>query len=305
MTNDRVDDASDNGNWGRWGADDQRGALNLMTDDTVLAAAGECKTGRVYRLGLPVQVDGAPLFDFRGGPRRLTLTAPSDRRLQQYGAADGVGAIEDILMLPSHGITHIDALCHVFADNQHYNGFPSGDFDTMSGAPRCGVEHMAGFAGRAILADIAGHRGVEHLELGEVITSSDISAALDAAGVTPRSGDVLLVRTGWIDFFRSLEPGEPTPFQQPGLGYDAVDFIRDHDIAVVGADNGAIEAMPFDRDVFLGVHIELLVKLGIPLMEHLDLSQLAADGCHTSLLCVAPLPVTGAAGSPINPIAIG
>jgi hypothetical protein len=73
----------------------------------------------------------------------------------------------------------------------------------------------------------------------------------------------------------------------------------------VGADNAAIECIPFDNNVFLAVHIELLVKLGITLLEHLNLKPLADDRCYESLLCVAPLPVTGAAGSPINPIAIG
>jgi kynurenine formamidase len=84
-----------------------------------------------------------------------------------------------------------------------------------------------------------------------------------------------------------------------------VSFIRDNDFSAVGADNAAIECIPFDEDRFLSVHIELLVKLGVTLLEHLDLHELAADHCYESLLCVSPLPVTGATGSPINPIAIG
>jgi kynurenine formamidase len=305
MTETTTDNTATAGNWGRWGAEDERGALNLLTDDRVLSAAKACRTGKVYPLGLPVQPEGVPLFDFRGGPRRYTLTSPSDRRLQQYGAAEGLGAIEDVLVLPSHGITHIDALCHVFAEKTHYNGFPADDFETMSGAPRLGIENMAGFAGRAILADLPGHRGIDYLPLGEVVTGDELESCFEAQGVEVRSGDILLVRTGWIDYFRGLPQGADVPFEQPGLGYEAVEFVRSHDIAAVGADNGAIECMPFDRGVFMGVHVELLVRLGVPLMEHLDLAGLAQDRCYESLLVVAPLSVTGAAGSPINPIAIG
>ena len=81
--------------------------------------------------------------------------------------------------------------------------------------------------------------------------------------------------------------------------------MRDHDVAAVGADNAAIEVIPFDRGVFLNVHIELLVKGGITLMEHLRLAEMADDRCYESLFTVGPLLVTGATGSPINPIAIG
>ena len=108
------------------------------------------------------------------------------------------------------------------------------------------------------------------------------------------------MRTGWLDFFATGESGG----QQPGLGKDAVSFVDEHDIAAVGADNAAIECIPFDEQ-FLSVHVELLVKRGVTLLEHLYLAELAADGCHEFLLTVGGLKVTGAAGSPINPIAIG
>ena len=112
---------------------------------------------------------------------------------------------------------------------------------------------------------------------------------------------MLLVRTGWLDFYATGEAG----YQQPGLGNDAVSFVDDHEIAVVGSDNAAIECIPFDGNEFLTVHIQLLVRRGVTLLEHLYLAELAADGCHEFLLSVGALKVTGAAGSPINPIAIG
>jgi len=293
------------GNWGRWGADDERGALNLLTDERVLDATRACRTGKVYRLGLPIQREGVPVFPYRGAPQRLTLTSQTDRMLQAYGAAEGVGANEDVLVMASHNGTHMDALCHVFADRQHYNGFSCDGFESFAGAPRCGIDKLNGFAGRAVLLDLPAHQGVDWLTPGQPIGSGDLEACRAAQGVEISAGDILLVRTGWLDLFATLAPGEEPPYEQPGLNLDSVAFVRDHDISVVGADNAAIECIPFDHDVFLSVHIELLVKLGIPLLEHLVLTSMAADRCYESLLCVSPLPVTGAAGSPINPIAIG
>ena len=296
MTDTRTD------NWGRWGADDERGTLNLITDERVLAATQVCKTGKVYSLSLPIQQEGVPVFDYRGAPRRYSLTSASDKDpYAEFGAAPGVGSNEDMLVLASHSITHMDALSHVFTDQGIYNGFPRDEFSTSAGAPHCDIRTNGTFAGRGVLLDLPRHQGVDWLEPGHVITSAELDACATAQGTEVRAGDILLVRTGWLDFFAT----GAAEFAQPGLGVDAVSFVDDHDVAVVGADNAAIECIPFDEGVFLAVHIELLVKRGVTLLEHLKLSELAADGCHEFFLSVGALPVTGAAGSPINPVAIG
>ncbi|MCX6542660.1 MAG: cyclase family protein, partial [Actinobacteria bacterium] len=90
-----------------------------------------------------------------------------------------------------------------------------------------------------------------------------------------------------------------------GLGLDAVSFIRDHNLSAVGTDNSAVESIPFDQNRFLCVHIALLQQLGVTMIEHLWLAELAADSCYDVLLAVGALLVTGASGSPVNPIAIG
>jgi kynurenine formamidase len=294
------------GNWGRWGTEDERGTLNLISSEHVRDAAHATRTGKVYPLGLPIQREGVPIFEYRGAPQRLTLTSHADPDMYaMYGAAEGVGANEDVLVLASHSITHMDALCHVFAEHQIYNGYDAKGFTSHTGAARCGIEKTGAFAGRGVLLDLAAHTGVDWLEPGTSIGSDMLEACRAAQGVEVRAGDVLLVRTGWLDRFASLASPADVGFAQPGLNLDAVAFIRDHDIAAVGADNAAIEVIPFDQDIFLGVHIELLVKLGITLVEHLQLSTLAADRCYESLFIAAPLPVTGATGSPLNPICIG
>jgi kynurenine formamidase len=291
-------------NWGRWGADDQRGALNLITPDVVLAALQAPKRGKIYSLGIPIGRHLTPdLGGLRPYPERLTMSTPADAsNYEQYGAAPGVGANEDLMFVPSHAGTHMDALCHVFAEGSIWNGYPAASFGAMTGATKCSIEQTAAFAGRFVFLDVAGHAGVDLLEPGQVITSEDLEATRAAQGTEVRAGDILLFRTGNVE---QRLAGNRYSGSEAGLGLDAVAFVRDHDVAVVGADNCAVESIPFDNNVFLGVHIELLVKLGVTLVEHLNLGELARDKVYEGFYSQGGLPVAGATGSPVNPIAIG
>lgn len=290
----------------RWGAQDERGALNLLDPETVLAASKVCKSGVVYNLGLPVQRSGVPVFDYRGAPQRLTLTgAGEEGAFAEYGGPSDLGANEDTLVIPAHNGTHMDALSHVYAENKMYNGFDAKTFTARNGAEHCGIEKTGGFAARAVLLDLPGHQGVDWLTPGTNITGDELEACRAAQGVEIKRGDIVLVRTGWLDLFMSLGFGEAPPFEQPGVGRTTVAFFHDHDVCAVGADNAAVECIPFDNNEFLAVHIELLVKRGITLIEHLVLSKMAADKCYEALFVAAPLLVTGASGSPVNPVAIG
>ena len=115
------------------------------------------------------------------------------------------------------------------------------------------------------------------------------------------AGSVALIRTGWLERF---DPIAGLTYEQPGLGLEAARFLADHDVIAIGADNTAVEAMPFDGGGFMPVHVELLVRRGIYLLEHLVLEPLARDDVHEFLLVCAPLSITGASGSPVNPVAI-
>jgi kynurenine formamidase len=298
------------GNWGRWGDEDERGALNLLTPEVVLAATKIPKSGKVYALGLPIQRIGVPWFDYRGAPMRLSLEHQSDRgQFELSGAPDHVGANEDVLVFASHNETHMDALCHVFWERQMYNGIPVETVSASAGATKLGIDKVKGFAARAVLLDMPRHLGVGDWFEGEhIITSAELDACAQAQGVEVRPGDVLLVRTGWVDKFLANNPTQSGPANDPiqaGLGFDACEFVADHDVCAVGCDNSAVESIPFDRNEFLGIHIELLVKRGIYFLEHLMLKEMADDRCHEALIVVSPLNVTGGTGSPINPIAIG
>ena len=289
-------------NWGRWGEDDERGALNLLTPDVVKAAAASIRTGRVYPLGIPIQADGVPLMDYRGKPMRLTLQDSTDVGIyDEYGCKPGTGAHEDVVVFASHTTSHMDALIHVYENERHYNGVPSGAMRAQSGATKLGIEKVGGFAARAVLLDMPRYFGdPAWVEPGRNITGDDLAGAASAQGVDIRAGDVVLIRTGYLQMW--YEKREEAGFAQPGIGFDAADWLAARDVAAVGSDNAAVEVIPFDENDFLGVHKILLVRRGIYMIEFLDLSQPAADEAWEGLLAVAPLKVTGATGSPVNPI---
>ena len=291
-------------NWGRWGDDDERGALNHLDAATVLGAVGSVRSGTVYPLGLPVGRVGQPTLDYRGPAQRLTLVNHTDSRmLEAYGGGGEVGSNEDVLILPSHNATHMDALGHVYCRDGTYNGFPADGMTSYAGAARCGIEHVGAVVTRGILVDVAGHQGVDCLAPGHAITAPELADAMAAQDVAPRRGDAVLIRTGWVErFFAS---GEEMSLEQPGIGLEAARLLGDADVTLVGADNTAVEAMPYEPGGFLAVHVELLTRRGIYLVEHLDLAALARDACHEFLFVASPLRVTGASASPVNPVAIG
>jgi kynurenine formamidase len=294
-------------NWGRWGDDDERGALNHLTPEVVKAGAASITTGKVYSLGIPIQGQGVPLMDYRGTPMRLTLQDSTDDGIYaNYGCHQGTGAHEDVLVMASHTTSHMDALVHVYGDYKHYNGVGHDEMHALGGAQKLGIDKVGGFAARAVLLDMVAYFGDDtHVTLGRNITSDDLQGAAAKQGVEVRAGDVVLVRTGYLQFWwENNASGNPPPFEQAGIGGDAARWLASMDIVAVGCDNAAVEVIPFQDNDFLSVHKTLLVDHGIYMLEFLNLIEPAADGNYEGILAVAPLKVTGATGSPVNPIFI-
>jgi kynurenine formamidase len=310
------------GNWGRWGSEDERGALNLVTPGSVIAAAHAVRTGKVYSLALPMSRTRTPPVIDRPPPDRLTRTAPADTAEAGPDGPPRIGSNEDMLTFSSHAGTHLDALSHVFEGDSFYNGHPVDTFSTRRGATKCSIERSGTFATRAVLLDVAALVGEQAaagpdatatqavgdttpslLPAGHTITAAELEACCERQGVEVEPGDAVLIRTGWLEAFRR-DPSTPT-YPQAGIGTDAAAWLGAHDVAVVGADNSAVEVLPFDGGSHLPVHVELLVHLGVGLLEHVWLADLAADECYRPLLVVGALPVVGATGSPVNPVAIG
>ncbi len=286
-------------NWGRWGPDDQRGALNHVTPETTAAAARLVRDGVVVSLAQPLSPK-TPIPAHRAGIQHFLGRDGGD-----YAAGarrpGGFQFAEDTVVMPLHIGTHVDALCHAWYDDQLYNGFPGSGTRSTSGAAHCGIDRMGPIATRGVLLDIAALRGGP-LSGGASIGRTELERAARAAGVEPRPGDVVLIRTGW---FESVGHARGVSFnEEPGIDAEAGLWLAERGVSVVGADNFAIEAIPFPAGTVFPVHQRLIRDYGIPLLEGLVLKPLADTGRHEFLFAASPLPVVGGTGSPISPMAI-
>jgi kynurenine formamidase len=238
-------------NWGRWGPDDERGTINLITPEIIVAASRLVRAGRVFDLGIPFDSKGPQPGGGRINPIRLMSETGADQVTPgAFRFAD------DYVFMALQSGTQWDALAHVYYDDQLYNGFDATDV-SVHGAAHCSIDKLGkGVIGRGVLLDIARQRGVDWLQAGEIITADDLQAAADSQGVAVGAGDILLFRTGWRRKF--LTEQDPKAFMtgEPGLGMSCVDWLRDHDVAAICSDNWAIEVLPgeFAGEV-LNVHM--------------------------------------------------
>jgi kynurenine formamidase len=291
-------------NWGRWGHEDERGTVNLITPERVVAASQLVKRGAIFDLGIPFDANGPQPGGGRINPVRLMSETGAD---QDYPGAFHYA--DDYVFMPLQSASQWDGLAHVFYDEQMYNGFPSRDVGPH-GAKHCSIDKQAkGIVGRGVLLDIARLKGVEWMHAGDVIATDDLDAAAERQGVEVRSGDIVLFRTGWRTKF--VKEHNPTEFMagEPGLGLACCEWLHRHDVAAVASDNWAIEVVPGEIDTeLLPVHMVLIRDMGMTLGEILDLDELAtdceSDGVWEFLLTAPPIKFTAAVGSPINPLAI-
>lgn len=285
--------------WGKWGAEDERGALNHITMQSVAGAAALVRTGQVVSLAQPLS-PATPFPAHRSGVQHFMGRDGGDyaagaRRPQGFQFA------EDTAILPLHSGTHIDALCHAWYDDRLYNGFPSNGIRSTTGAARCGVDKMGPIVARGILLDVVREKNGPLLD-GQAISRRDLEAAAKTAGVEPGIGDVVLIRTGW---FERQEGSRAVSFDaEPGLDVEAGLWLAECGVAAIGADNFAIEVLPFPVGAVFPVHQRLIRDYGIPLIEGLVLRPLAETGRSTFMFVTTPLPVSGGTGSPVAPIAI-
>jgi len=289
-------------NWGRWGPDDEKGAPNLLVDRVIRAAASLIKRGIVYPLGLTLDRDRLPvspsrvpivhLMSLDGGDFAAGVKLPHDAR-----------AADDYIIMPTHSGTHIDALAHVWTGDELYNGH-SANYVRSYGATRCGIDKMGPLVGRGVLLDVAAAKGVSVLDSGYEISAQDLDDCAQSQGVRVGEGDIVLIRTGWL----TARVGNLELFHsnQPGIGLEAAHWLAARDVVAVGADNSSVEAMSWNgrRTTPNVVHQTLIREFGVPLIELMALDGPAQDGVHEFLLIVAPLPIKGGVGSPVNPVAI-
>ncbi len=281
-----------------WGPLDECGARNLIDAAATLRGIASVRSGRV--VSLSVEIKGGS----RGPatPNRAPVQHFMVRDGGDYAAgmeeAHGFGFADDVIQLPTHGTTHVDALCHVWQNGLMYNDFPASDVKSR-GASRCGIEKLEPIVTRAVFVDLAPETKGQP---GYAMHRDELEAAVAKTGVRPEPGDALVVRTGWLSQWRE---GKADPLVCSGLHHDCAEWIVEQGFALVAADNTAVEVLPSkDPAAAVPLHIRLLRDNGIYLAELLDLEELARVGQSSFMLCVAPLRIIGGTGSPINPVAV-
>ena len=291
-------------NWGRWGPDDERGALNFITPEVSAAAAALVSDGVTVSCALelaktPAADNPTPVLHF--------MTGAGD--VSDQGRLRGLEATGDGFMISPHGManTHMDALCHILDQGKMYNGFPSSDVLSTGAEKNSILAGEQGIATRGVLLDIAALKGVDWLEPGDAISVADLEAAEERQGVKVRSGDILLVRTG-RDTRRESEGAWPPFDGLAGLLMETLPWIREREVAILGCD-GVSDMIPSNVvDSPLPIHHIIITYMGIHLVDNARLGPLgeacAARNRWEFLLTIAPLRLVGGTASPINPIAM-
>jgi kynurenine formamidase len=292
-------------NRGRWGEDDQRGTLNLLTPEAVLRGVRAVRQGRAFSLAIPFDEDGPQTgaIPGRDNPQRQMLLVNSSFT----GDPADFCTSDDLLTMGVQAATHWDALAHVSYEGRLYNGVDA-SVVTQDGAFKLGIDRFGPVTGRGVLADVARLHGVEHFDDAYPISGDDLDAAVEKAGITVEPGDILLVHTGQMHWLRY---GDKVRFSHPapGLSIRSIEWLHDHDIAAVATDTLAFEVFPGeDPAVLLPVHMVHLVDMGLVQGQLWALDELAddcaEDGQYDFLLTATPLPLTRAVGGPVAPTAV-
>ncbi len=248
-------------NWGRWGAEDQLGTLNLITPAKRRAAAALVTSGVAISVARDVDVDTV-------GPGATAIG---------YSVRRGETGATDTYTIDYHGfaLTHLDALTHIFADGRMYNGFLA-EAVTAVGTDELGVETMArGIVTRAVLVDVPRLRDARYLEPDAVISVEDLEEWERLTGLSIGDGDALLISTGrWR---RAAELGQAPAGNIPGLHPSASRWLKERNVAVLGCDcvsdrlPSMVEGVPFP------LHQLAIVAMGMPLLDNLDLTAAVAE----------------------------
>ena len=274
----------DRRNWGRWGANDQVGAINLITAEKRRAAAGLVQTGRTVSLSRTFE--------------------PPQHFITKSSLGSGGGYVMDYLGFIYHGatITHIDALCHIWDGDGMWQGRdPDAEINTQ-GAHFGDITHWKeGITTKGVLIDVPRHRGEPHVSVDQPVTGEELDAIARAENVTVEPGDALLVHSGWTAYMASGDDGSRG---SPGLHPSCAEFVRDHDVALLGWDLMDARA---DSNLPWPVH-GVLFNFGVALLDNALLEPIAeacAEENRWSFLFQAfPLNVARGTGSPVNPIAM-
>jgi kynurenine formamidase len=290
-------------NWGRWGKDDERGALNYINDSKRAAAAKLVQTGESVSMSLPL----------------ATLPAPDNptpvMHLVQHCGHDAMDMLPlpysaDYFAIAPHGLanTHLDALCHVFYQGKMYNGYSASEVGS-GGAKKCAIDVASdGVVSRGILLDIPKIKKVDWLENGTPISSADLEAAEKDHRVTVEEGDVLFVRTGRAKMRKAKGGWDAFKEGMAGLDASCLSWLHERKVAVLGSD-GVSDVFPSGYDSLpLPIHVCTLVMMGLHLIDNADLDAVS-ENCrkhnrYEFQFVMAPLVLSRGTASPVNRLAL-
>jgi kynurenine formamidase len=286
-------------NWGRWGKDDQKGTINLITPAKRAAAVALARTGRTVSLAR--DLTSIPALDYH----MLLPLVRGDAR-----------AAMDYFGLIFHGlaVTHVDALCHVEYQGKVYNGRSFDEVVQGGGATWGAVDqYFDGIITRGVLLDVASMRPEGHVVPGKPVTPPDLDAAAERAKVRMEPGDVVVIRSGRESYERATGAthpvgvgGLPAPSDRPGLHIACLEWFKQHDVAAVAWD--MLDERPVGYgNLGFGCHLGIPI-LGLCLIDNTYPERLVGacreEGRSEFLFTAEPLRISSATGSPVNPIAV-
>jgi kynurenine formamidase len=294
--------------WGLWGDDDEFGTLNLLTPERIVQAARLVRTGRTYGLNWDLELPSPPLW----GREELRHTI---KRKETYGRDDFYDNFNTQSSSQWDGLTHVGSATY----GGFYNGVP---VEAAQGGPgtRNGIQVWArrGIAGRGVLIDYrrwAEGQGINYSPgTTHQITVTELRAAADAQGVRIEAGDILLVRSGWIAWYLSLDADAREALSANPIvtavglaqGEETLRYLWNNHFAAVAGDTVAFEAYPAQPGQ--GMHEMILAMWGLPIGEMFNLEALAddcaRDGVYEFFFTSAPLNKLGGVASPPNALAI-
>lgn len=254
---------------------------------------------RLFDLGQPMRT-GMPQSP-NHPPFRMVL----ERRHGDMVRADGGSAANELIITGGHVGTHVDALAHVSQDGLLHGDVAAASVQTNRGFTALGIDTFSPYVGRCVLLDIAGLHGVPTLAPGYEVTAEDLDLAEKAAGATVGEGEAVLIGTGWSRHWSDGPLFTGQVDGAPGPGTRAAQWLVDRRVRLAGGESIAFERIPPARGhAELPVHRMLLVEAGINIVETLRLDELLDCGVREFLLVLSPLPIVGATGSPVRPLAI-
>ncbi len=308
-------------NWGRWGDSDARGTLNFITNDVRARAGQLISSGEVVSCSWDIVPNVSEPHDVGVGPpmRLMVHTGQGladENKVPPVVDFGKMATASDYIGLYYHGfrVTHMDALSHIFWDRKMYNGRPAELVASGPGATELDIVAAAeGVVSRGILIDVPRFRDIPWLGPGEALHVDELQAIISGTGVEPRSGDILLLRTGYARKRIDEGPGSPSADGRPGWHASCLPWLHEHEVAAIGADTAQDVRPSYDGktdypNIKTPVHAVGITAMGMHLMDNCNLERLA-EACSRHerwefFFSAAPLRLARTTGSPLNPLAV-